>query len=86
MKCVHDIEREHCEQCSRTPLRRCGPESVPQNQYHAVWHALDSVLTAWDALEGGRGHSAIAVERWLNKVMGPAIVEARKVMGRKEKA
>lgn len=62
------------------------PKNVDKHRsdkYLAVWSALDNLVEAWEALEGGTNHSTRTVERWLAEHMSPAINNAREVLGRK---
>jgi len=59
--------------------RRKTDDSLMQARIDELKEALADVFTGWDALAGDRFHSPGAVEKWLNKDIGPAILRARAV-------
>lgn len=48
-----------------------------------VKKTLTAVVDAWESLRGERHHDAVEVERWLYRIMAPAIQKARAVLGRR---
>ena len=59
--------------------KRMADEAMNAARIDELKEALADVFTGWDALAGERFHSPGAVEKWLNKDIGPAILRARAV-------